>query len=154
MGEIIDAKQAAEICGVSPKIFKSARKGIGAPAPLPKRRVTEPDTFDAEVMREWAAKHDFWELATDYLYQQRYGDLPRKHKKVRREYIIKPSPTKGKISKEITNRHDAVKLRPELKQFLLGRFAPAPVRVAQDMKLLRARMNKPKTTRITLEGGW
>lgn len=154
MAEVIDAKQAAEICGVTFNIFRSARAGIQAPAPLPKARKSLPDMFDADEMRAWCSSHNFWELATEYRYQLRYGDLARKHKKARKGSVAKPSATKNEVSKQVTDRHEAVKLRPELKQFLLGRFAPAPVRIAQDMKLMRARMNKPKTVRVQLEGGW
>jgi hypothetical protein len=151
MAEVINAEQAAEICGVPYRLFHRTRRGVGAPKPLPKARANIPDSYDAAEMRSWALTHNFWELACDYKYGLRYGDKPRRNIRARKEYKA-PNPPKGEVSKEILSRYESEKLRPELKQFLLGHFAPAPVRVAQDMKLMRARMNKPTTTRVHIPG--
>lgn len=149
--EVIDAKQAAEICGVSWHLFRQSRRGIFAPKPLPKARASEPDMFDAAEMRAWAATNNFWELASDYRYRLRYGDKPRKNKRAHKVYKA-PNPPKGEVSKEILKRHDAVKLRPALQQFLRGDFAPAHKKAAYEMKALRARLNKPETVRVQLQG--
>lgn len=159
MSNLITAQEAADIYGVSRGLFNSARVGVGAPAAVVSERLRDPSTghlakmcvlYDAEQCKAWAAENDFWELAMDYRHRQRNGGTPRVRKASRRLNRTKPN---GIRSVELIARDESVMLSQPLKDFLLGRFAPAPVRIAQDMKLIRARLNKPTTTRVSVNVG-
>ena len=162
MNELINAEEVAAIYGVSRILFNSARLGVGAPAPVVTDRQRNPTTgklgsmivlYDAAACRAWAAENDFWLMAMDYRHRQRHGDAPRVRTAARRSSRTRPVDDTRSV--ELEKRDAEVALRPELKAFLQGRFAPAPVLIAQDMKLIRARMNKPKTQIVRYAGdGW
>ena len=151
MANLITGDEAAEICGVTPILFKAARVGVGAPDPiiLPVRKpgACTKAYYSEEQYRTWAETHDFWELATEYRYRQRNGDLPRARPARKRN-----APDHNRIAKEKEERF--VTINPLALRFLRGDFAPAPVRIAQDMKRIRARINKPKTSRVFYQGIW
>ena len=150
MSDHITAKQAAEICNVNINQFRSARKGIGAPDPVINDRIQNQQTgqfrmtvlYSREQYVEWAKSNNFWEMAARYRQFQRTGVYDT-------ERTIKTRKTK-KIKKisELDLYWKTVTLKPELKNMLIGRYAPAPVLISQDMKLLRAKLNKPKTLKV------
>jgi hypothetical protein len=149
MAELIDSKQAAEIFGVSVVMFCSGRLGICAPNPV--KTYKRKNWFDKDECKAWAGKNNFWALALDYRRTQRYPDTTRIRKSTQR-LVPKKHPAKGERSQELVARDLKDQTPPLMKLFLRGDFAPAHKKAAYEMKALRARLNKPETVRVQLQG--
>jgi hypothetical protein len=149
MAELIDSKQAAEIFGVSVVVFCSGRLGIGAPNPV--KSYKRKNWFDKDECNAWAEKNNFWAMALDHRRTQRYPDTTRIRKSTQR-LVPKKHPAKGERSQELVARDLKDQTPPLMKLFLRGDFAPARTKLAYEMKALRARLNKPETVRVQLQG--
>ena len=151
MNDLITAEEAAEICGVKVNLFRSSRKGVSAPEPVVNKRVKDKTTgrllanvvqYSRKQYQVWASKNNFWELAADYRQYQRHGSYARQRRR------------RGTVIDAVPQKQDG--LSPVLKLFLQGKFAPEPVLVRQEIKLVRARLRKPVTIRIqvNMESEW
>ena len=146
----ITADQAAEIFGVAVGLFKSCRRGIGAPDPVAKNG--QAYLYDPDECRAWAEKNDFWSLGMDYKFSQRHGNIDRSGREIKKRPYYKRKEISNGPPKELTDRYQKSALSPVLVRFLRGEFAPENVKIANDMKLIRARLNKPKTKRVFYPG--
>lgn len=159
---LITAERAAEILGVSKNEFNSARKGLGMPDPAVPSRLNKmatghrggstPAMYDEAVIRAYGEGKDVRRLILDYRYKQRNGHSNRarvatKPRAKRREPV-----QKGAREIELQDRDKKLELPQVGKDFLLGRFAPEPVRVAHSMKMMRAKLNKPTTISVHYPG--
>jgi hypothetical protein len=146
---LIDSKQAAEIFGVTVNVFCSGRLGTGAPAPV--KTYQHKNWFDEDECRAWAEKNNFWALALDYRRSQRYPDTTRIRKSTQR-LVPKRQPSLGERSQELIERDRKEQTPPLMKRFLRCEFSPEPVRITNEIRLVRARINKPTTVVVRLEG--
>lgn len=148
---LLNTHEVAALVGVSTNYFRSVSSNIKFPDPVikhhrikGKRNGSQPSMYDEDAVRKWIAENDFWMLATEFRYRQRYGNLPRK-KTLSKRTVTKPY-KKKKVPKEIADREAAVRLRPELKDFMLGKLNPKISKQHAELKQKACRKNNEQRT--------